>query len=187
MSKPSLPALLAGVAIALASAVAGAQSTGTLIDKYETLAGSRDNAATLVNGLRTSTDFQIGGTSFTTPAKPLGNGEIDIALSLTEAKLGEQNIGQPSTAQLATALESVLAARANGQGWGEIANAMGIRLGDVVRSDKARGRDELARTERPETASPKPDKVERPEKPERFERPERPERPEHPERPARAR
>ena len=174
MSKRSLAPLLAALALLGAPALAAAQSTDALVDKYATLAGSKDNAQTLVNGLRTSTDFKIGTTSFATPAKPLGNGEINIALSLTEAKLGQQNIANPTTAQLETALESVLQARADGQGWGEIANAMGIRLGDVVRSDKARGRDEVARTERPE-------------KPERFERPERPERPEHPERPGRAR
>ena len=186
MSKIALAALVAGTALLGASAIATAQSTDALVDKYTTLAGSKDNAQLLVNGLRTSSDFKIGTTSFATPAKPLGNGEINIALSLTEAKLGQQNIGNPTTAQLEAALESVLQARADGQGWGQIANAMGIHLGDVMRSEKAHGQDQLARTERPERSA-RPEKVERPEKPERFERPERPERPEHPERPARGR
>src|SRR3546814_15632160 len=36
-------------------------------------------------------------------------------------------------------LNGVLAARAAGEGWGEIANSMGFKLGDVMRSPKAAG------------------------------------------------
>ena len=168
--------MLASLALLGASSLAGAQSTGALVDKYATLAGSKDNATVLVNGLRTSTDFKLGGTSFATPTKKLGNGGVNIALSLTEASLAKQNISSPSAEQLKLALEPILAQRADGKGWGEIANAMGMRLGDVMRSDKARGQDRVARVEPHSAHVERPDRLERPDKPERPERPEKPER-----------
>ena len=182
MSRKSLVILVAGTALWGAAAIAAAQSTGQLVDKYTALAGSKADAQSLVDGLRTSTDFKIGNATFDTPTKNLGNGEVNIALSLTEASLAQQKIANPTPDQLKAALEPILQQRADGKGWGEIANAMGIKLGDVMRSERSRGQDRMARNERLERHS---DKVERPEKPERAERPERPERPEKPERPGR--
>jgi hypothetical protein len=54
--------------------------------------------------------------------------------------------------------------RASGQGWGQIAQAKGFKLGEV---------------KRPEHVA----KAERPNKPERSQKPERPERPEKPQKP----
>jgi hypothetical protein len=156
---------LIAASLLAAAAAAHAQSTDALVDKYTTLAGSKQNAQSLVDRLKRS---------------QMGNGEVNIALSLTEAKLAQQNITRPTSAQLDAALEPILQSRADGKGWGEIANAMGVRLGDVMRSDRSRGNDRLARTEHTER-----ERIERPEKPEKPERPERPERPEKPERPGR--
>ena len=109
----------------------------------------------------------------------LGNGEENIALSLARASLAKQDITTPSGEQLKLALEPILAQRADGRGWGEIANAMGIRLGDVMRADKAQTPERMARAEK---HIGKPERVERAERPERPDRAERPERPEKPER-----
>jgi len=187
MSRRILVALIAGATLSGVAATAAAQSTDQLIQKYEKLAGSDANASTLVTSLRDGKDFTISGTSFDTPTKKLGNGEVNIALSLTEAKLAQQNITDPTLAQVKSALEPILQARADGRGWGAIANSMGFKLGDVMRSDKVPARNELARNERLEHASGRPETFERPEKPERPERPERSERPERPEHAGRVR
>lgn len=161
--------------------MASAQSNDQLVDKYTTLAGSEANAKTLVSGLRSGSDFTISGTTFKTPTGKMGGGEVNNALLLTQAELTKQGIAKPTTQQLQTALNDVLAQRAAGKGWGEIANAMGVKLGDLRRSEKATAhardvaqREKLERVHR--------ERVERPEHFEKHERPEKPERPERPER-----
>jgi hypothetical protein len=152
---------LAGVQLALA------ENRDALAEKYTPLAGSEANAGTLVNGLREGTQFKLGGTGFTPPTGKMGNGNIDIALTLAEARLKEQGITQPTPEQLRSALigdaqhPGVLTLRAEGRGWGYIAHRMGLKLGDVVRAEKAERHERMARSERPE-------RPERPEKPERH-------------------
>lgn len=167
--RKSLVTLAAGMALLGAASMAGAQSTDTLVDKYTTLAGSKQNAGQLVDGLRTGGDFKVGSASIDNPNGKFGNGEINIALSLAQADMTKNNL------TLEAALEDILKQRAAGGGWGRIANAMGFRLGDLVRSDRAKGRDDIARNERHEARI---ERLDRPEKPERAERPERPEKPE---------
>ena len=157
---------LFALALLAATAMASAQSRDELVQKYTPLSGSESNATTLVNGLRSGSDFTLNGVKFDTPTKKLGNGEVNIALSLAEKKLGTAT---PSAQQLQTALigtagaPGILAMRADGKGWGQIAQANGFKLGEVMRSDKA---ERHARVERPERPQ-RPDKPERPEKPER--------------------
>ena len=156
---------------ALLPFAAQAQSEGQLIERYAGLAGSEANARILVTGLRDGEDFKIGSTSFDPPTGKMGYGNVNIALSLAEKSLPEN----PSPAQLKAALigtsakPGILAQRADGQGWGQIAQSMGFKLGEVMRSPKA-GERVAARPER--AARPdKPDRPERPAKPERTERP----------------
>jgi hypothetical protein len=163
---------VAGCALLAAASLAHAQSTGALVDKYAPLAGSKANAQQLVEGLRSGGDFKVGGASIDNGNGKLGNGEINIALSLTQADMTKSKLG------FEAALEDVLKQRASGEGWGKIANEMGFRLGDLVRSDRAKGRDDIARNERHDMRMERPERLERPEKPERPERPERPEKPE---------
>ena len=150
--------------------LAHAQSRDALIEKYTPLAGSEANAKTLVSGLREGKQFTLDGTTFNPPTGKLGNGEVNIALSLADAKLRDQGITSPTSAQLNAALigdaahPGILALRADGQGWGQIAQTMGIKLGDVMRAEQARHQ--------------RPEQVAKHEKPERPERPERPEKPE---------
>lgn len=60
------------------------------------------------------------------PAAPMGFGNVDIAIALTEAKLNPN--ATPNPVQLRDALMEILNKRAGGQGWGEIANAYGFQL-----------------------------------------------------------
>ena len=173
LKKPLLVLLFALLPFA-----AQAQSESQLTEKYATLAGSQANAKILVNGLRDGTDFKIGSTSFDPPTGKMGYGNVNIALSLAEKSLADQGIMKPTAAQLESALigtsakPGILALRADGKGWGQIANSMGFRLGELMRSPKA-GERVAARPERPA-------KLEKPERPDRPERPVKPERPERP-------
>ena len=153
--------------------IASAQNRDQLVEKYTPLAGSETNARTLVHGLRDGADFTLNGVKFDPPTKKMGYGEVNIALSLAEKQLGT---AKPTAQQLQTALigdaakPGILAMRADGKGWGQIAQSYGIKLGDVMRAEKA---ERHARADRPERHG----KPERPEKPARPEKPERPERP----------
>jgi hypothetical protein len=191
MLKKRLLATLIALAVLAVGWTAGiemanAQSSRELIDKYTPLAGSKANATTLVDGLRSGSDFTLSGTKFDPPTGKLGNGEVNIALSLTQAELTKQGVTQPTTQQLETALNDILKQRADGKGWGQIANSLGFKLGDVMRSEKAgeHARDTKQRIARQDRVE-KPGKLEKPEHAQKFDRPEKPERPERPERPGR--
>lgn len=129
-----------------------------LATQYSDLAGSTENANALVVGLRDAQPVtlvaSVGSTSpsatFTPATSKLGYGSINTALSLAQADLAKQGITNPTPAQLAAALNGgtiatvtgsvtlagVLAQRQAGLGWGQIANAMGVRLGSVVSASK---------------------------------------------------
>jgi hypothetical protein len=98
----------------------------------------------------------------------MGTGSVNIALSLAEARLKEQGVTNPTPEQLKTTLSGILQQRADHKGWGEIAHSMGLKLGDVMRSEKADrvAHDHQARAERGERPL-RPERPERPEKPER--------------------
>jgi hypothetical protein len=169
--------LLAFIATALVPLAALAQNQDQLVERYTAFAGSKENATSLVTGLRDGKQVTITrGTTketFTPPTGKMGYGNVDNALALAEASLARQGITNPTPAQLEAALvgkDGILKLRAAGQGWGQIAHSMDMKLGDVKRSDKA-----------PERVS----KVDRPDKPEKPEKPQRPDKPERPEKPAR--
>ena len=121
---------IAGIQMALA------QTRDQLIAKYTALAGSEDNARTLVNGLRDGAEFTLGGTVFRTPAGKMRNGEVNIALSIAEKRLRK---ARPNARELHAALigtpasPGVLMLRAEHKGWGDIANACGLKLAEVAR------------------------------------------------------
>jgi hypothetical protein len=150
---------------------AAAQSQDQLIDRYSKLAGSKQNATSLVEGLREGSQVKLtkgeSTETFTPPTGKMGYGNVDNALALAEASLREKGITNPTPAQLEASVMEILKLRAAGQGWGQIAQAKGFKLGEVKRPER------VARAERP-------NRPERPEKPERPERPERPEKPHKP-------
>jgi hypothetical protein len=151
-----------------------AENQDQLVSKYTLVAGSKENATSLVSGLRDGKEVTLktGATTetFTPPTGKMGYGNIDNALALASASLEKNGITNPTPAQLEAAVMEILRMRADGKGWGQIADAKGFRLGEVKRAERA---ERVARAERP-------NRPERPEKPERPERPERPEKPHKP-------
>ena len=165
--------ILVTVAVLVVSLPAAAQSTSKLVERYTPLAGSQGNSKLLVTGLRDGTEVKLSdGTTITPKTGKMGNGNVDNALALAEADLKRQGITNPTSEQLKTSLNGVLQQRADGKGWGQIAQSMGIKLGDVKRSDKAQ-----PSQERTATRSDKPERAEKAARPERPDKPERAERP----------
>lgn len=93
----------------------------------------------------TTAPAATGTVSFTPPTR----GNVRIALSLARAQLAGQGITRPTPEQLQTALvgspaaapaagttatgtTGILQMRADGMGWGKIANSMGFKLGAVM-------------------------------------------------------
>ena len=125
--------------------------TDKLVSTFSDFSGSPDNAASLVNGLRTGSAITLSGPTggspggealtFSAPTRPMGYGNIRIALSLAQTQLASQGITNPTPAQLQGALvgstdgattQGILQMRASGMGWGQIANSMGYKLGPVM-------------------------------------------------------
>jgi hypothetical protein len=198
--------LLTAVATAVPFAVAQTRDTQSdselvrLASRYSAFAGSDANARALVTGLREDTTVALAptgtdqtGATFDPATGKLGFGNINIALSLAQKELGTLGITQPSPTQIRAALNGgtiqttsgsqtlpgVLTLRSQGMGWGQIANSLGFKLGDVVsasHTDRSR-----AGAERPD----KPEKAEKAERPDKPDRAARADRPDHPQRPAR--
>jgi hypothetical protein len=163
--------------------VALGQAQEWLIERYTELAGSRQNAASLVTGLRDGEQVTLtsatSSKSFTPPTGKMSYGNVDNALTLAAMSLQAKGITQPTPAQLETATMEILRMRVDGKDWAEIVEAKGFKLGDVKRPGPVVRPEKLHRAERPE-------RPERLEKPERFEKPERPQKPERPEKPERS-
>lgn len=127
----------------------------------------------------------------------------ELAASMASAESLDGEGGMTADA----ALNEILGMRqVDGMGWGEIAKAVGVNLGEVIsgirsnrpemsekltkaeernsmQAEKAAGRmDRSVKAEKTERLA-KMDRPERPVKPERAEKPERPEKPQRPERP----
>jgi hypothetical protein len=153
------------IAAAQAASPAPGQSlvAGRLATSFTSLAGSPENALALVNALRTGSEVTLfsapaGGTgdpvatTFTLPTKPMGWGNVSHSLALAQSVLAQQGITNPTSAELQAALlggdlvradgttvtlDGVLAMRASGMGWGNIAKASGTTMGAVASSTKA--------------------------------------------------
>lgn len=148
-----------------AQPVAPSTALSKLIAQYSQWAGSKENAKALVQGLNTGSSVTLTSgtgtstgtgattattTTFTPATSKLGVGEVNIALSLAKASLAQQGITNPTPTQLSAALNGgvvtsststtslvgVLAQRQSGSGWGEIAHALGVKLGSVVSASK---------------------------------------------------
>jgi len=166
--------------------------TAKLVDEYSDLAGSEKNAESLVTGLRTGSTITLEPIAeddktitFESPTRNLGNGEIKIVLVMADKLLSGDDT--PTNQDLYNALmgdKGVLTMRAEGMGWGQIANALGFRLGEVMRSGKAGSASAASprADSRPEKLAQRP---QRPDLPDRAFRPERPMKPELPQRPGR--
>jgi hypothetical protein len=132
---------------------AGAMPMSRLVARFSTFAGSTANADSLVEGLRTGTAITLVDssgmtkTTFTPPTRPMGWGNVKIALALAQAELAHAGITHPTPADIEAALNGgtvvngktsttfagILVQRADGMGWGQIAHADDLNLGAVVR------------------------------------------------------
>src|ERR671910_1195003 len=113
------------------------------------------NSQQVVNDLRsgqwttTTTDPKTNVTTTTTEALPTGKmgfGNVKISLALAQESLRQQNIMQPTSEQLHTALvggqmvpgdsttmtNGILQMRSEGMGWGQIAQKYNVKLGQLM-------------------------------------------------------
>lgn len=190
--------------------------SGKLASTYATFAGSQTNSQALVDGLRNGTSITLetvtpptsaGGTSTTTtttfqPATgKLGYGNVNIALALAQDDLAKLGITDPTTDEIEAALnggavtladgstqnlQGVLALRAQGEGWGQIAHTLGFKLGDVVsasKTDHSQAGAEHTQHGNDLAAANRPEHPDHPVRPEHPQRPDRPQRPDVPHRP----
>lgn len=132
-----------------------------LISSFSGFAGSEENAASLVNGLRSgslvtlapapaptgSSTGTVAGVSFMPPTRPMGWGNVRHALTLAQRELAAQGITDPTPAELqaaltggsiatatgdTVALSGTLTLRSQGMGWGQIAKTTGVPLGNTA-------------------------------------------------------
>ena len=126
----------------------------------------------------------------------LGWGEIKIAISLAQ-KISTAEATPKPRCRSGRSWTACSPSVSQGMGWGEIAQANGFKLGEIVGKGQAKKEVTVAPTEpattgtetmtnvKPERAG-KLNKPEKTEKPVKMEKAERPEKPEKPEKPARA-
>jgi hypothetical protein len=208
-----------------ASTHGGAKVTETMADEFATFAGSEANAQALVTGLRTGDEVtltstvngQVTTTTFTPATSLKGYGNVFISLALAQQELTAQGITNPTAADLQAALnggsitvsgktvqlDGVLALRASGEGWGQIAHQLDVKLGRVV-SDLHEANERIERNEgidhdhderidrdhdvgKPDhdVIPDRPEHIDRPDRPVQIDRPDRPlqvDRPELPQR-----
>lgn len=161
----------------------------------------------------TTTETALVERSVVNPNGPMGYGEVNITLAMAQALVDggaypdlasalsgtSTVVTNPDGTTTTTVEGGVLAMRADGMGWGQIAQELGYNLGSLVSASnnggKVNGSVEAGasakvagakadravkaeRAERPERAV----RPERPERPEKIDRPDRPERPQRPER-----
>jgi hypothetical protein len=141
---------------AVVAAEAAGQSVTQFAQGYARFAGSQENAESLVAGLRTGGEIVLASpgvdpdsvveTAFVPVTGALGYGEANLSLALAEAQLATMGIVEPTAEQIAWALnggtlvgtdgelafDGVLQMRADGMGWGRIAQQLDMNLGEVI-------------------------------------------------------
>jgi len=153
------------------------QVTDHLADHFATFAGGEDNATALVTGLRDGTAFTLtdtaNGQTTTTTITPatgkMGFGNVFLALALAEEDLTKAGVSQPTGADIQAALDGgsvttgsgsaavttplpgVLALRNEGQGFGQIAQTLGVSLQTAI-ADARAGTDAAESAETAEAA-----------------------------------
>ena len=137
----------------------GALVIDRLGDRFELFAGSEENGEALVKALHDGTAVTLTTTvngetttvTFTPATAQLSFGNVSMALALAEEDLMKLGIAQPTAAEIQAALNGgsvttgtgttavttqltgVLVLRNQGQGWGQIAQTLGVSLGSALR------------------------------------------------------
>lgn len=154
----------------LSSTRGEAAVAGRISSDFDTFAGSTANSDALVTGLRNGTEITLAttgqngvttSTTFTPPTGKMGYGNVFISLALAKQQLAGLGITQPTAEQLqaalvggtvttgsgqTTTLTGVLQLRAQGMGWGQIAQSYGFKLGPVISGMKAANAQVAAQT-----------------------------------------
>jgi len=136
----------------LPSTASSDQESTALADAYTDFAGSSSNAHALVDGLLGGSRITLvtlatssgrsAQSSFMPKTGKLGYANVRIALALAQAALAKAQITQPTAAQIEAVLNGgaimapygpaqmpgVLALRSQGQVWGNISKALGVKL-----------------------------------------------------------
>ncbi|MBI5899155.1 MAG: hypothetical protein HZB40_08025 [Rhodocyclales bacterium] len=144
--NPALAAEATGTTANGAVVGTAALPASRIASRFESLAGSPQNAASLVAGLRSGSVINLdaaassSGISFTPATAQMGYGNVTRALSLAQHQLAAQGILEPTPEQLRIALNGgtltgtngsvemagVLQLRSQGMGWGDIAHQIGV-------------------------------------------------------------
>lgn len=191
MGRKHLLALVAAISLSTIPLAALSQSHDQLVERYAALAGSRDNADALVRGLREGDTVTLArwnsSVVFIPPTGKMGNGNVDQALALAQATLAKHGLSSPTPTELAyalmggnvktpnsgtIALDGILRLRSEGKGWGQIAQAYGLKLGEAKRAEKAEAAPKAKSAPKTEPVA----KISHTHKPERPEKPVRPEK-----------
>src|SRR5258706_8575654 len=147
--------LVAGATSAFALGASTTESA-KLSASYSAWAGGKSNSDSLVAGLRNSSTINLKTTAangtvstatFTPTTKAMGYGNVKHSLTLAQRSLANLGITNPTAAQMQAALmggqvtladgttktlTGVVALRAGGQGWGQIAKQYDTTLGGVT-------------------------------------------------------
>lgn len=130
-SPENAESLVTGLRSGSEITLTGAGGTGT---------GGTDTSGRVATGKSTTM-------TFTSPTGPMGNGNVYASLALAKDQLASFGIDNPTPQQIAAALnggainagevgtielQGVLQMRADGMGWGRIAQAQGTKLGWVM-------------------------------------------------------
>ena len=131
------------------------QTEGKLTQEFSEFLGGEEQAASVVDGLRQGTSFSLNSepselattvdvdsASIEPPTGTMGYGNVKMTLKLAETKLSEMGITQPTNEQLSAVLlggdidgqqvNGILAMRAEGMGWGEIAHQYDMKVGELM-------------------------------------------------------
>ena len=145
-----------------ATSTVGTSSTteAQLAAEFAGFLGGKEQAGAVVSGLRQGTAFDLTtettttdpatnqtttSTSTTTiepPTGTMGYGNVRITLRLAQAQLNQMGITEPTPEQLSavllgggingTQVDGILAMRADGMGWGQIAQKYGMTVGQIM-------------------------------------------------------
>ncbi len=169
--------------------------------------GLRNGTSITLETTTTTTNADGTTSTATTPSTfqpatgKLGYGNVNIVLALAQNQLATMGITDPTADEIEAALnggtvtladgstqtlQGVLALRAQGEGWGQIAHTLGFKLGDVVsasKTDHSQAGAEHAQHGHEVASTGRPDRLVHPVHPDRPQRPDVAQRPNLPQRP----
>jgi hypothetical protein len=151
----SLIMMLSAPALTFAQTSSASSTPATNISNEYSYFLKNVNSQQVVNDLRngqwttTTTDPQTNTSTTTTqplPTGKMGYGNVKISLALAQQSLNQEGITQPTSQQLYTALAGgemvpgdstsmttgILQMRAQGMGWGQIAQKYNVKLGQLM-------------------------------------------------------